>query len=630
MIDNDKRIQREQEKAKTRRRMNAQVDLENYEYIPAEKETDYYDTDTHQRGGIYVRVSTDDVRQTTSFELQKKYYEDFVSKHDNWELVNIYADEGISGTSLAHRDAFNQMINDCKEGKLDLIITKSVSRFARNVVDFIGMVRKLAHLKPPVGVFFESECIFSLKDDSQMALTFQATMAEEESHTRSRSMETSLRMRLDNGIPLTPKLLGYTHDEDGHLIINQDEAPTVKLAFFMYLYGYSAQHIANALNALGRKSYLGNCNWTSNGIIQILRNERHCGDVLTRKTWTPDYHDHKSEKNRGKRPQSWYHKHHEGIVSREDFIAVQHMIDNAKYKNKSFLPELRYIDSGILKGFVIINPRWAGFKEYDYIQACKKAYEHETEEDRQKDLKIEVSAGDFDLRGFEITRQEFFDSASKPMVVFNNKTLRFSQNIADRLAKKNYIEMLINPIDRKFAIRTTPTDNKSGVYCSSNNGKRYQAKEIPATAYIKTIYNLFSWNPEYRYRIIGSKYETDSEQTFIFDIRDSEAFFKYTLLQKNEAEETQQVNITPITQSRNRIRAIPEAWANSFGKPYYIHEISARTLLSQSEKEWQTRLEGQMFESGKRLNVTPFEELKAYISKELEGIPIEEIDKDNG
>ena len=132
------------------------------------------------------------------------------------------------------------------------------------------------------------------------------------------------------------------------------------------------------------------------------------------------------------------------------------------------------------------------------------------------------------------------------------------------------------------------------------------------------------------FKTTRSKYETDSEQTFVFDIRDSEAFFKYTLLPKSESAETQQVNITPITQSRNRIKAIPEAWANSFGKPYYIHEISAKTLLSQSEKEWQTRLEGQMFESGKRLNVTPFEELKAYISKELEGIPIEEIDKYNG
>lgn len=112
-------------------------------------------------------------------------------------MIKIYADEGISGTSLKHRDAFNRMIADCKEGKIDLIITKSVSRFARNVEDFLGVVRSLAERKPPVGVFFESECVYSLNDDSQMALSFQATMAEEESHIRSRSMEASLRMRLD-------------------------------------------------------------------------------------------------------------------------------------------------------------------------------------------------------------------------------------------------------------------------------------------------------------------------------------------------------------------------------------------------------------------------------------------------
>lgn len=125
-------------------------------------------------------------------------------------------------------------------------------------------------------------------------------MAEEESHTRSRSMETSLRMRLDNGIPLTPKLLGYSHDEDGQLIINPTEAPTVKLCFYMYLYGYSTQQIADTLIALGRKSYLGNICWTANSIVQILRNERHCGDVLTRKTYTPDFHTHKAKKNYGK------------------------------------------------------------------------------------------------------------------------------------------------------------------------------------------------------------------------------------------------------------------------------------------------------------------------------------------
>ena len=111
-----------------------------------------------------------------------------------------------------------------------------------------------------------------------MALSFIATMAEEESHIRSRSMESSLRMRLDNGIPLTPKLLGYSHDSEGNLVINPEEAPTVKLAFYMYLYGYSTQQIADIFISLGRKSYLGNIKWTSGSIVQILRNERHCGD----------------------------------------------------------------------------------------------------------------------------------------------------------------------------------------------------------------------------------------------------------------------------------------------------------------------------------------------------------------
>ena len=201
------------------------------------------------------------------------------------------ADEGISGTSTKKRDAFNQMIADAKAHKIDLIITKSVSRFARNVQDFLGTVRDLTEQKPPVGIFFESEAIFSLNEDSQLALTFQSTMAEEESHTRSRSMESSLRMRLDNGLPLTPPLLGYNQNADGGLAINPDEKNTVKLAFFMYLYGYSTQQIADAFLALEKASYKGNTTkWTPGAIVQILRNERHCGDVYTRKTYTVNGH----------------------------------------------------------------------------------------------------------------------------------------------------------------------------------------------------------------------------------------------------------------------------------------------------------------------------------------------------
>ena len=331
------------------------IDESNYQYIPETIITDHYDNDVYQRVAVYVRVSTDDPRQTTSYELQKQYYEEFVIKHPKWELVHIYADEGISGTSLKHRDEFLRMIDDAKSGKIDLIITKNVSRFARNVKDFLEVVRLLSEHRPPVGVFFESECIYSLNETSQMALSFQATMAEEESRNKHRSMETSLRMRLDHGLPLTPKLLGFMHDENGKLIINPETAHIPKLMFYMYLYGYSCQQIADALTDIGKITYRGNARWSPGSVLQVLRNERYCGDVYTRKTFTPDVITHKTEKNRGERPRSLYYNEHEAIISRDDYIAVQHMLNNAKYGNESILPELRVINDGLLKGFLLIG-----------------------------------------------------------------------------------------------------------------------------------------------------------------------------------------------------------------------------------------------------------------------------------
>ena len=169
--------------------------------------------DQYQQVAIYARVSTDNPMQTTSFELQQKYYEELVAQHPQWVLVKIYADEGKSGTTMQHRDGFNEMLADANAGKIDLIIVKNISRFARNVVDCLSIIRKLSEKK--IGVLFESEAIYSLNDDSHMALSFQATIAEQESRTRSRSMETSLRMRLDHGLPLTPELLGFVKNEDG-------------------------------------------------------------------------------------------------------------------------------------------------------------------------------------------------------------------------------------------------------------------------------------------------------------------------------------------------------------------------------------------------------------------------------
>ena len=618
MIDKSTRKQLAERKERVRRRINTKVDPENYEFIPAKKPIDYYDNDIRQRVAVYARVSTDNVQQTSSYELQKKYYEDFVVHHPNWTLVKIYADEGISGTSLAHRDEFNSMIADCRSGKIDMIITKSVSRFARNVVDCISMVRMLAELPSPVGVFFESECIFSLKDDSQMALSFQATMAQEESHIRSRSMETSLRMRLDGGLPLTPKLLGYSHDADGNLVVNPDEAPTVKLIFYMYLYGYSTSDIAAALTELGRKTYLGNVKWTSNSIVQVLRNERHCGDVLTRKTFTPNYLNHKARKNRGDRPQSLYRNHHEGIVSRDDLIAVQHLLNNSKYGNRSILPELRVIDSGLLRGFVTINPRWAGFKPADYYQASASIHPpDEQQADASLPSSITLVPGDFDMRGFEIARSEFFDNYHRPYVLFQDKRIKFSTTCVRSFGKDNHVELLVNPVEMKFAVRTAAKSSRNAVVFSKLSDGKYQPRDIAGAAYVETLFQLFGWSPDLKYRIAGALFQTETESAYIFDVNDAEAFIKSYLLSGSKSTEQAKEPVQPLSVSGKRVRAVPEEWIGSFGKQYYLHQQSFPPVCDQSEEDWKIRMEGQLYETGQKLRVTGFDVLRDYICQEL-------------
>ena len=630
MINQSKKQKETEQKQKIHRRVYTKIDPENYEFIPAKKQIDYYDNDIPQRVAVYARVSTDNIQQTSSYELQKKYYEEFVIRHPNWTLVKIYADEGISGTSMAHRDEFLAMIADSRAGKIDMIITKSVSRFARNVVDFLRMVQSLAELPHPVGIFFESECIFSLKDDSQMALSFQATMAQEESHIRSRSMETSLHMRLDGGLPLTPKLLGYSHDSNGNLIVNPDESPTVKLIFYMYLYGYSTAEIAEALTELGRKTYLGNVTWTAGAVVQVLRNERHCGDVLTRKTFTPNYLNHLSKKNRGDRMQSIYRNHHEAIVSRDDYIAVQHLLNNAKYGNKSILPELRVIDSGLLRGYVTVNPRWAGFKAPDYFQAAASLNPANVENDtagyieEEPEIHVTVEAGDFDMRGFEIARSEFFDSHRRPYVTFQDKQIKFSTDCVRKLGKNNMVEFLVNPREMKFAVRTAAKDSRHAVPCSRVSNGIYYPKTIPSAAYIATLFQIFRWNSDFKYRVAGIFFQKENEAVYLFNINDAEAFIKPYLMTGSAEADSPEEEVTPLSVSGTRVRAVPQEWMSSFGNQYYLHQHIFPPVELQSETDWKIRLEGQLYDTGEKINVTGFDELKSFITQELSRGEMEE------
>ncbi len=491
------------------------------------------------------------------------------------------------------------------------IITKSVSRFARNVEDFLSSVRTLTEHNPPVGVYFQTEAIYSLQSDSSMALTVQATMAENESRNKSRSMETSLRMRLDHGLPLTPKLLGFEHDENGKLILNPETYRIPKLMFYMCLFGYSTQQIADKLTKLGKKTYLGNIKWTASGVVETLRNERYCGDVFTRKTFTRDVLSHKSVKNRGERPRSRYLDEHEAVVSRDDYMAVQLLLNNSKYKNKSILPELEVISDGLLKGYVIINPRWGSFTEKDYLRASAAAYEND-EDEQEPEITVEAEEGDFDFSGYEIAQLDIIGGRNSPMLTLGSRVLCFGLECIRKMPNTPNIQLLIHPGKRMLAVRPAPAGDKHSVRWSRRNYGQFQPRIIPAAAFSETLFSLFDWDIHHKYRLQGTHLKNGNEEALFFTATNATVMIRKALLENSMEDD----EFIPLAHRGQRVGAIFGDMGEAFGKNFYEEQTMAE-LIRQTSENWQIRLEGRLCSGGSRLNITPYEELKAFIQDEL-------------
>ena len=610
MVENEKKIETaQQQKEKIRQRYKG-IDTDELDVIPALPQDSLNDDTTLKRVAVYARVSTDDPRQTSSYELQKNHYQDVVSRQPNWVLIDIYADEGISGTSLKHRDAFLRMIADCKAGKIDMIITKSVSRFARNIVDCIYYQRELKALNPPVGILFETEGIFTLNPNSEMSLSFIATLAQEESHTKSEIMNSSIEMRFKRGIFLTPTLLGYDHDEEGNLIINEEEAKTVRLVFYMYLYGYSCQEIANTLTNLKRQTKKGNTRWSAGSILQILQNERHCGDVLARKTFTPNYLDHKSKKNRQDRNQYRKRDHHAAIISRDDFIAVQHMISNAKYGNKELLPTLHVIEKGILTGFVPIHPRWAGFKPEDYINASESVPSDSNPFAEVE--QIEAQEGEFDLRGFELAHVQFFSAADRMSVTFSPDGLTFGIQCIRKMNSTLYIDMLIHPSRKLLVVRQGKKDNKYSYQWARTLNGIVNTKPISGTSFMPMLYELLNWDSNNKYRAIGYRKHKNDEVFLLFDLSNTEILIPSQTLDNESDSE-----LSPLTTGNKKsILAYPAEWAEGFGEEYYS---TIKKDLLEIKEEWHTHNPGTPFETNE-LNVSTPEEIRSNIDEIMQEI----------
>ena len=275
---------------------------------------------SRKKVAAYARVSMESERLQHSLSAQVSYYSSLIQQNPAWEYAGVYADDGITGTKTNDRTEFNRMIADCEAGKIDIILTKSISRFARNTVDLLNAVRHLKDLG--ISVQFEKEHIDSLSEDGELMLTLLASFAQEEVRSLSDNVKWGTRKRFEKGIPNGRfQIYGYRWDGD-HLVVEPEEAKIVKLIYDNFLNGLSAESTEKQLEEMGVKSYKGQ-HFGNTSIRQILGNITYTGNLLFQKEYTIDPISKKSRKNQGELPQYWVENTHEAIIPMEVYQAVQ-------------------------------------------------------------------------------------------------------------------------------------------------------------------------------------------------------------------------------------------------------------------------------------------------------------------
>lgn len=275
------------------------------------------------RVAAYCRVSTDDEEQLTSYEAQKNYYTDKIMTNKEWTMAGIFADEGITGTSARKRPEFLRMIRQCKQGKIYIVLTKSISRFARNTVDCLNYVRALKELG--IAVIFEKENMNTLEIDSEILITMLGAFAQSESESISANVRWGIRQAMKEGKATIQYkyLYGYRKGDDSKPEIIPDQAEVVRKIYDLFLSGTPVRGIQEYLNANSVPNINGESKWARSAIDSILTNEKYCGDVLLQKTYIDDCINKKVKKNTGQLPMYLVQNHHEGIISRETFDAAQ-------------------------------------------------------------------------------------------------------------------------------------------------------------------------------------------------------------------------------------------------------------------------------------------------------------------
>ena len=475
---------------------------------------------------VYTRVSTSSEEQISSIENQTLYYTKKIAETENWTLQNIYSDEGKSGTSLRKRDAFKRMMQDAKERKIDLVVCASVSRFARNFSDCMTQIAALKTMHPahPIGVYFETENIYTLNPDSQYSLDVQALLADWESGNKSRRMILSYDQRIMTGQYPVADLMGYRHTTDGQLVIEPEEAKTVRFIFLAFIQGYDYDQIAMILTKKKRSTLRGRQKWNGMMVANIMKNERRWGDLEARKSIVVDYKLGKVTKNNGDRCSAYVPEHHEAIVSPE-IARAAHLV--ASSSKRCGVQDIVVIKQGALKGFVGIHPNWSGINDESIRSLCLSAYmpEEVVELNAMADMRAGKKQDSMYQSEYLTASSACFINHSSPVITIAKNEIRFSKACHTRLDDCEYVELLYHPILQVIILRKSGHDSSTAIHWQNANDI---CNRFSSRAFAGAILDEMNWKQDCRYQCRGISRGRQNTKFLIFELDESQ-----TLIGKN-------------------------------------------------------------------------------------------------
>ena len=475
------------------------------------------------RVAAYCRVSTDSKEQETSFDSQVAYYSTLIANNPDWDYVGIYADPAISGTSRKNRAEFNRMLYDCIRGKIDMIITKSMSRFARNQLDSLAVIRMLNGLHPPVRILFEDDHINSDDLSSEIIIVFTSMLAEQESVKKSTNVKWGFERRKEQGFYLVPtqNLVGYdktnaANKDEREIYIVEDEAIIVRTIFLMFLAGYKVGEIAFELTRAGVKTGKGNTTWNSNSVIGILRNERYAGDVRTNKTYRENLWTKKVIQNKGEVSYVYETDHHPAIISHEAFDMAQRLLASHKYGYDPFVNgtyALTVIEDGLLKGFIPINVHWAGSKLEEYIELSGTV--------EQTQDAIVKGHGFRYFPGCQVVRRQDISCYGRVSARITPNTITLNR-ASLTLFDSDYIELLFNPIEKLIAVRPSEKGMPGALNWKKVKDDKTSTVPMGCSAFSLIVYELMNWPKLWNNTMLGMIYKKGSECVILFDLTQRE------------------------------------------------------------------------------------------------------------